>query len=299
MCAYGLGDHETFFTRIPPLLRTAADAPKDPMSDCLAQIPKLVYTYYVSDNHGESMLHEDLLKLFRSIAVWFSKNDNEEDAYWNKYPLQTKGWIRSMVYELNLVVSRGSGPSREINLIALNLEGLENVWKSPTITFWLDRFKQTAFEERSKGMGYQKDSRRLKMISSTGHTNPRERTVVTVDPWNLQRQPAINSNPRVFSMGQTGGNQQLGPGKESRRERREQRDRNYAQQPSPNQGTLMIPNQPNRNAQQVPSPNKGMLVNQNRGTTVQPPNPGPYGPRLTATPVTPGRGDQSGRRNRY
>jgi len=68
-CAHMGWDHETFFTRIPPLLRTAADAPKDPMSDCLAQIPKLVYTYYVTDNHGESVLHEDLLKLFRSTAV--------------------------------------------------------------------------------------------------------------------------------------------------------------------------------------------------------------------------------------
>ncbi len=75
-------------------------------------------------------------------------------AYWNKYPLQGPGWIRSMVYKLNLVVSRCLGikrlgfPSREINLIALNLESLEKTWRSTSITFWLDRFKQTAFEER-------------------------------------------------------------------------------------------------------------------------------------------------------
>ena len=153
----------------------------------------------------------------------------------------------------------------------------------------VDRFKQTAYEERSKGTDYQEDSRRLKMSNSTGHNNPRERTVVTVDPWNFQRQSAINSNPCVFSIGQTGGNQQLGPRKESRRERREQRDRTYSQQPSPNQGTLMIPNPPNHNAQQIPSPTKGMLSNQNRGTAGPPPNPGPYGPRMTANPVTPGR----------
>ena len=128
-----------------------------------------------------------------------------------------------------------------------------------------------------------------------------------VDPRNLQRQPSVNNNPAVCSMGQTGGYQQAGPQGESRRERRAQRDTSYSQQlPSPNQGALMIRNPANTGTQQLPSPNRGMVMNQNPGNTGlqqivtspnkgnivmlgPPPNPSPYGPRLIANPVTPGR----------
>jgi hypothetical protein len=96
----------------------------------------------------------------------------------------------------------------------------------------------------------------------------------------------VNNNPAVCSMGQTGGYQQAGPQGESRRERRVQRDTSYSQQlPSPNRGMHMNQNPGNTGLQQiVPSPNKG-----NRVMLGPPPNPGPYGPRLIANPVTPGR----------
>ena len=35
----------------------------DPMTVCLGEIPELTYTYYDEDNHGESVLHEELMKL--------------------------------------------------------------------------------------------------------------------------------------------------------------------------------------------------------------------------------------------
>ena len=146
-----------------------------------------------------------------------------------------------MVTELNLVVARGSGPARELSLISLNLEGLQRLYPAESITFWLDRFKQTVYEERGKGTGYQEDSRRLKSSNEGRQNYSREKPTVMVDPWNLQRQPSVNNNPGGFSMGQTGGYQQAGPHRESRRDRRAQRDISYSQQlPSPNQGTLMI-----------------------------------------------------------
>jgi len=96
----------------------------------------------------------------------------------------------------------------------------------------------------------------------------------------------VNNNPAVCSMGQTGGYQQAGPQGESRRERRVQRDTSYSQQlPSSNRGMHMNQNPGNTGLQQiVPSPNKG-----NRVMLGPPPNPGPYGPRLIANPVTSGR----------
>jgi len=84
-------EHGKFFTTVPPLLRTAGDAHTDPMTDCLRELPSLTYTYWEQDNHGESVLHEDLMKLFNRTTVWQSLMENENEAIWMIYPSDSPG----------------------------------------------------------------------------------------------------------------------------------------------------------------------------------------------------------------
>ena len=143
-------DHERFFATVPPLLHTAGDVHTDPMTDCLRELPKLTYTYWEQDHHGEAVLHEDLMKLFNRTTVWQSATEDESEAVWMLYPDDGFTWIKNIVWELNLVVSRGQGPAQRIQLITLDLQSLERSYKSPSITFWLDWFKETVLNHRQK-----------------------------------------------------------------------------------------------------------------------------------------------------
>ncbi len=77
------------------------------MTVCLREIPELTYTYYDEDNHGESVLHEELMKLFRRTRVWQSETDNEAEALWMKFPKEGVAWIKNIIYGLNDVVANG------------------------------------------------------------------------------------------------------------------------------------------------------------------------------------------------
>ena len=83
------------------------------------------------------------MKLFNRTTVWQSATEDESEAVWMLYPDDGFTWIKNIVWELNLVVSRGKGPAQRIQLITLDLQSLERSYKSPSITFWLDRFKET------------------------------------------------------------------------------------------------------------------------------------------------------------
>ena len=56
------------------------------MTDFLRELPQLTYTYWEQDNHGESVLHEDLMKLFSRTTVWQSLTEDESEAIWMQYP---------------------------------------------------------------------------------------------------------------------------------------------------------------------------------------------------------------------
>ena len=77
------------------------------------------------------------------------------------YPKEGFGWIKNIVWELNLVISRGKGPAHRIQLITLDLQSLERSYKSTSITFWLERFKETVLNHRQKDAEYNKDKLRL------------------------------------------------------------------------------------------------------------------------------------------
>ncbi len=90
-----------------------------------------------------------------------------------QYPVEGGPWIKSIIYGLNGVVAKGVGNPKRIGLIGINLRSLELTWRSPTITSWLERFKATVFEQRSKDFEDRADARRLQLITDPFH---RERT---------------------------------------------------------------------------------------------------------------------------
>ena len=72
------------------------------MTDRLRELLSLTYTYWEQDNHGESVLHEDLMKLFNRIIVWRSLAEDENEEIWIIYPSDGFTWIKNIVWELNL-----------------------------------------------------------------------------------------------------------------------------------------------------------------------------------------------------
>ena len=62
--------HEKILNDAPQLLHVDKVLSTDPITDCLKQIPKLIYTYLESGGHGESQLHDDTMEVFRNTQVW-------------------------------------------------------------------------------------------------------------------------------------------------------------------------------------------------------------------------------------
>ena len=87
--------------------------------------------------------------------------EDEHEAIWMIYPSDGFTWIKNIVWELNLVISRGKGLAQRIQLITLDLQSLERSYKSISITFWLERFKETVLSHRQKDADYNKDKLRL------------------------------------------------------------------------------------------------------------------------------------------
>ena len=63
-------------------MRLEQSIQEDPVTDCLAQIPKLTYTYLENNNTGEARFHEDALTVFRNTLVWVSETEDETQAIW-------------------------------------------------------------------------------------------------------------------------------------------------------------------------------------------------------------------------
>ena len=68
---------------------------QDPIADCLAQIPKLTYTYLEGNNTGEARFHEDALLIFRNTLVWMSETEDETQAIWFTRQKEGKTWLIS------------------------------------------------------------------------------------------------------------------------------------------------------------------------------------------------------------
>jgi hypothetical protein len=89
------------FTKIPQLTRLEHAIQDDPMSDCLTQLPSLIYTYDVKTNTGEARLYDDALTVFKTTLVWVSDTEDEKSAIWVTNPEQGKYWLRNILKELN------------------------------------------------------------------------------------------------------------------------------------------------------------------------------------------------------
>ena len=59
-----------FFEKVPPLLRLEQAIQEDPMSDCITQLPSLIYTYKVKNNTGEARFHDEIITIFSNTLVW-------------------------------------------------------------------------------------------------------------------------------------------------------------------------------------------------------------------------------------
>jgi len=133
-------------------MRLEQSIQEDPVTDCLAQIPKLTYTYLENNNTGEARFHEDALTVFRNTLVWVSETEDETQAIWFTRPADGKTWLKNIIKELNLVISQGKGPQRTIMKISITLKNLENNHRSQTMTDFLKRFKTTAHDTRVEAL---------------------------------------------------------------------------------------------------------------------------------------------------
>ena len=137
---------------------------------------------------------EELMKLFRRTRVWQSETDNEAEAIWMKYPRKGGPWIKNIIYGLNDVVAHGVVNPKRIGLNGINLRSLELTWRSLSKTSWLERFKATVFEQRSKDFEEWADARRLKLITDLFHREralPQYKPIAetfTMTPWEYSSQ---------------------------------------------------------------------------------------------------------------
>jgi len=213
------------------------------------------------------------------------------------HPSEGFTWIKNIVWELNLVISRGKGPAQRIQLITLDLQSLERSYKSTSITFWLERFKETVLSHRQKDADFNKDKLRLTQ-GNTGFNReplyPQQQygaETVSLNPWNIPNnqypiQQGIGGS--VFNIGHAGNPYPEGiPYRKTRKERRLLKDQGRLQQ-------LALGN-PGSNGSQT-----GWGVTQNNipiPTNQQPgQRPNHYQPRqiIGQSPATPGRIDQQG-----
>jgi hypothetical protein len=142
--------HEKFFGHVPQLLRVDKVLSTDPITDCLKQIPKLIYSYLESGGHGELQLHEGTMEVFRNTQVWVTNQENENTALWKQYPTQGAKWLRNSIHELTMVIDKGRGTEIRVRLIASTLTAKEKNFPSQTITDFFDRFKEVAHQKRNE-----------------------------------------------------------------------------------------------------------------------------------------------------
>ena len=126
--------HEKILNDAPQLLHVDKVLSTDPITDCLKQIPKLIYTYLESGGHGESQLHEDTMEVFRNTLMWVINQENENTALWKQYPTQGVKWLRNIIHELIMVIDKGRGTEIRVRLIASTLTTKEKNFHPQTIT---------------------------------------------------------------------------------------------------------------------------------------------------------------------
>ena len=141
-----------FFGKIPQLMRLEHAIQDDPISDCLAQLPTLTYSYDVKTNTGEARFHDDTLTVFRTTLVWVSETENERSAIWMTDPVQGKYWLRNILKELNIVISRGKGPTKQVAMISVEMNKLEKSHASGSFTEYIKRFKLIAHKRRVEAL---------------------------------------------------------------------------------------------------------------------------------------------------
>jgi hypothetical protein len=100
-------ENDKFFEVIPPLLRLEQAVAINPMTNCLSQIRKLVYTYDNLVSQGESQLQIDTRKVFKNTRVWLSIGNDEEEAIWKKDKQNGPKWLKNIIFEINIVVMAG------------------------------------------------------------------------------------------------------------------------------------------------------------------------------------------------
>jgi hypothetical protein len=161
---------DKFFEKVPQLMRLEQSIQEDPITDCLALIPKLTYTYLEGNNTGEARFHEDALLIFRNTLVWVSETEDETQAIWFTRPDEG---LRNIIKELNVVISRGRGPQRIVTKISITLKYLKNNHKSHSMSDFLKRFKTTAHETRVEALKLRFTNEEVyRILRSTPLPNP-------------------------------------------------------------------------------------------------------------------------------
>jgi hypothetical protein len=101
------------------------------MTNCLAQLRKLRYVYDNVISQGESQLQIDARKVFKNTRVWMSIVDNEEEAIWKQDKQDGPKWLKSIIFEINIVIMAGTGNTRRVLMIgAEGLIGTKGIRKA-------------------------------------------------------------------------------------------------------------------------------------------------------------------------
>ena len=94
----------------------------------------LTYTYDAKTNTGEARFHDDTLTVFRNTLVWVSETEDERVAIWSTDPERGKNWLRNILKELNIVISRGKGPHKKVAMISVEMNKAEKSHSSSSFT---------------------------------------------------------------------------------------------------------------------------------------------------------------------
>jgi hypothetical protein len=141
-------NNDKFFEVIPPLLRLEQTVAVNPMTNCLAQLRKLRYVYDNIISQGESQLQIDARKVFKNTRVWLSVIDNEDEAIWKQNKQDGPKWLKSIFYELNIVIMAGTDNTRRVLMIGAELKESEKLYSSTSITAYFIKLKDTAYKHR-------------------------------------------------------------------------------------------------------------------------------------------------------
>ena len=91
--------------------------------------------------------------------------DDEEEAIWKKDKQDGPKWLKSIIFELNILIMAGKGNTRRVLMLGAEIKESEKLYSSKSILAYFKKFKDMAHKQRLEEKRYLDNNDRYRHLT--------------------------------------------------------------------------------------------------------------------------------------